>query len=79
MIDGFKNNFFLIFGLKGIIEIYVGCFPVYLLEGWGGGGGGGYKKDVKSMCMCVGAKIALLSHCIWGRGVYVKRGSWVAE
>ena len=44
MIDGFKNNFFLIFGLKGIIEIYVGCFPVYLLEGWGGGGGGVIKK-----------------------------------
>ena len=41
-------------------------------------GGGGYYKDVKSMCMCGEVKIALLPRFnIYGKGVYVKRESWV--
>ena len=52
VIDGFKNFFFLIFGLKGIIEICVVCFLVYLLF-FGGGAGVIRKMEKVYVCVCV--------------------------
>ena len=73
--------FFLIFGLKGITEICVVCFLVYLLFF---GGGAGVIRKMEKVCVCVCVcmrnviKTAMLPHFNIYVGVYVKKGSWVA-